>query len=246
MTPRFSMHHRFVPVWDRNKSAVTTFRCVTQVEPEMTDALGRTERSQLEVTVTLARLKHAASILSDRLAQNNRFIAWLPIPYEVLGNPIARLEILTFCRELRQEMRPHLIFEIEQLPIGVPESRLMEFSGLLRPFSRGVAASLSPGTASYSVYPSAGLFAMGLHLTGSPGEREMLSELFKLGAAVEKQNIEAFAFNLPTQELTKAACDYQINQLSGPMIGMAQDLPGNVHRLDGARLFGSSQASAAA
>jgi len=142
------------------------------------------------------------------------------------------MEITAVCRGLSSELRPYLIFEISELPLGVPQSRLSELVGSVRPFCRGVATQLPARIPNYGAYLGAGLHAIGLSLSGmGTGGGEMGSEMFKLGVAARKQGIRSFALDVPSEELLRAAHAHGINLISGPLIGGPLDSPAPIRRL---------------
>jgi hypothetical protein len=232
MASNADFHHVFTPIWNAQKEAITTYRCTTLAGPVIDDGLTKGVRCKLELAMTVSRIRHAASLLSERLAAGQRFMTWLPFSYELICSPASRLEIATAMRELSGELRPFLVIEIEGLPYGVPQSRLSELAGSFKPFCRGVVAQLPPRIANYSAYFNAGLHGIGLSLSAeNVWETEMLSEIFKLGVAAGKQQTMSFVLDVPTGEILHAARSFGITLISSPLIGPATRLPGSVRLL---------------
>ncbi|HMH64971.1 MAG TPA: hypothetical protein VK515_05270, partial [Rhizomicrobium sp.] len=228
--PEVKFIHRFLPVWDAQKEAITTYRCQTVPDAEMSERLGSLTQFKLDLCCALACIRNAARILSERLAAGERFLVWIPVSYEMISAPASRVEISALCRSLSAELRPYLIFEICDLPHGVPQSRMSELAGALRPFCRSVMAQLPPRSASYGAYQGAGLHAIGLSFAASTGA-EMISEIFKLGVAAQRQHMMSFVLDIPNEELLRSAHQRGITLLSGPLIGGAMEQPGPVRRL---------------
>jgi hypothetical protein len=225
--PVFS--HKFVPVWDSPKEAITTYRCASHMEQ---DGAGANARAKLDLVVTLARLRHATGLLSEHLANGDRFLVWIPISYDLLSSPVGRMEIASLCRGLSSDLRPYLLFEIAELPHGVPQSRLSELVGSLRPFCRGVVAQLPARIANYGAYQGIGLHAIGLSLSSATAAgTEMGSEIFKLNLAAKRQGIVSFVLDVPTEELLRTSRELGVNLLSSTLIGGSQNTPGPVRRL---------------
>jgi hypothetical protein len=234
-------HCRYTPLWDAQKEAITTYRCSTA--PVAWDNISQDARAKLELGLTIARIGEAARKLASHLDAGNRFFMWLPVSYDILSAPAGRMELAGLCRNLSAELRPYIIFEISDLPYGVPQSRLTELVGSLRPFCRGMAAMLPPRTPSYGAYLGAGLAAIGLSLLAGRGE--MGSEIFKLSVAAKRQHIMSFALDVPQTDLLQAARGLGINFLSGPLIGPGNSEPASVRRLS-AREITDAAAKAAA
>jgi hypothetical protein len=156
----------------------------------------------------------------------------LPISYDLLGSPVARMELSGYCRGLPGALRPYLQFEISDLPYGVPQSRLSELVATLRPFCRGVVAHLPARIPSYGAYHCAGLTAICLSLAAAGvGETEMSSEVFKLATASTRLHLKSFVLDVPNIDALIFARDMKINMVSGPLIGAASANPGTVVRL---------------
>jgi hypothetical protein len=232
MTSNADFHHVFAPIWNAQKEAITTYRCTTLAGPIIDDGLAKNLRCKLELAMTVSRIRHAASLLSEGLAAGQRFMTWLPLSYELICSPASRLEIAATMRELSGDLRPLLVVEIKGLPYGVPQSRLSELVGSFKPFCRGVVAQLPPRIANYSAYFNTGLHGIGLSLSAeNVWKTEMQSEMFKLGIAAGKQQIVSFVLDVPTAEILHAARSFGITLVSSPMIGPATRLPGSVRLL---------------
>lgn len=228
--PKYS--HKYVPLWDVQKEAVTTYRCISPVDMALADNVGVSAQARMQTALTLSRIRHATGMTAVHLAGGDRFMMTIPIPYDTLCSPAARMEITAACRSLSSHLRPYLFFEISELPYGVPQSRLSELVGALRPFCRGVTTQLPARIANYGAYLGVGLHSIGLSLSviGSNGG-EMASELFKLTVSAKRQRIRCFALDVPNEELLRQACAQGVNVLSGPLIGPARDEPAPIRRL---------------
>ena len=221
----------FVPVWDAQKDAITTYRCHAIEEINTGEPVGRQAQFKLALLATIANVRQATEILLRRLAAGDRFLLWLPISYDVLGSPIGRMEISALCRSLPGELRPYLIFEISDLPYGVAQSRLSDLVASLRPFCRGVMAQLPPRIPNYGAYLDAGLYAIGVSFAANVTGADMGSEIFKLSVAARRQRIMSFALDVPSDEALQSARECGISLLSGPLIGGAAAQPSGVRRL---------------
>jgi hypothetical protein len=221
--PLAEFHHKFVPVWDAQKGAITTWRSVSFPEQP---GVG----TKLELAIVISRIADTARRLTAHLEAGERFMMWLPLPYDVITSAVGRMEIAGICRNLSSGLRPYLIFEIVDLPQGVPQSRLSELAGSLRPFCRIVAAQLPLRTANCSAYLGAGLQAIGVSAAGS-GPVEMGREIMRFSHAVQKQQIMTYVLDVPNREILRAARALGIHLLSSPLIGAPMADPAPIRRL---------------
>jgi hypothetical protein len=224
--------HRFAPLWDVQNEAITTYRCVTVAEASLFETIQPHASFKSELTDLVARLRFATDTLARHLASGRKYLLSLPISYELLGSPVARMEITSLFRNLPSAMRPYLQFEIGEMPYGVPQSRLSELVGSLRPFCRGVTAYLPARIPSYAAYQGAGLSAIGLSLScGVPANTDMSSEVLKLAAAAQRLHLKSFVLDVPNCDMLLSAHRLKVNAMSGHMIGKAAPMPEPVRRL---------------
>ena len=224
--------HQFVPMWDIQKEAITTYRCETRPDQPAFDVLSPQVKFKADLATTLSRLRHATQVLSDDLKIGRRLLMSIPISFDMLSSSVARMEISGLCRGLSSGLRPYLLFEIDDLPYGVPQSRLSELVGSLRPFCRGVAAQLPARIPSYGDYQGAGLYAIGLSLAPNTfGTADVGSEAFKLCSAVKRLHIRSFILDVPNLETLRAIYALGINVVSSPLLGRPLDAPAPIRRL---------------
>jgi hypothetical protein len=224
--------YRFVPIWDARKEVVSSYRCAPQFDSFLASHLPAVERAKFDLAVILMSIRHCAEMLSPRRRVGGKFMVWIPVPFDVLCAPLARTEISALCRNLASGLRPYVVFEIADLPYGVPQSRLLELTGALKPFCRGVVAHLPARIANYGAYLGVGLQAIGLSLSArGAGGTDMESEIFKLCAAARRQNIMCFVFDVPGEEVLQSARALGVNLFSGSLIGAPLEAPAPARRL---------------
>ena len=224
--------HQFVPMWDIQKEAITTYRCETLSDQPAFHSHSTQAQFKADLTTTLARIRYATQALSNDLRNGQRLLMSIPISFDMLSSSVARMEISGICRGLSAGLRPYLLFEIDDLPYGVPQSRLSELVGSLRPFCRGVAAQLPARIPSYGAYQGAGLYAIGLSLAPSTfGSAEMGSEAFKLCAAAKRLHIRSFVLDVPNLETLRTVHGLGVNIVSSPLLGRPLDAPAPIRRL---------------
>ena len=224
--------HRFIPLWDCQHEAITTYRCVTVTESSLFETIQPQTSLKSELTDLIARLRFGTETLARDLALGRKYLLSLPISYDLLGSPVSRMEVASLCRNLPSAMRPYLQFEIGEMPYGVPQSRLSELVGSLRPFCRGVTAYLPAHIPSYAAYQGAGLSAIGLSLSaGIAANTDMGSEVFKLASAAQRLHLKSFVLDVPNCDMLLSAHRLKVNALSGYMIGQSVPVPEPVRRL---------------
>ncbi len=236
--PEFS--HRYVPLWDAQREAITTWRCVTDPVPGATAAASADFK--VELGATLSRIRHVAHALSEHMKVGGRFLVCAPVSYDTLTSPAGRMEIVSACRALSAALRPYLIFEIGDLPYGVPQSRLSDLVCILKPFARAVSAILPPRTTNFGDYQSAGLHAIGVSL---PGAGETENEVHKLCLAAKRLHMLSFVLDAATPDAVRLARGHGANLISSPLIGGPAASPSSVKRLLARDVVPAAQATGA-
>jgi hypothetical protein len=152
------------------------------------------------------------------------------VPFETLTSPIARMEFVSACRGLSHDLRPYLVFEIADLPVGVPQSRLNELVTTIRAFGRGVTAEVALRNPTLAMYQGIGLHAIGLNLS-APQDSLTKIEIERLGLSARRLGLLAFLSDVPTPALVAFARDAGVQWMSGPAIARPVMEPGPMIRL---------------
>jgi hypothetical protein len=236
--------HRYVPLWDAQREAITTWRCVTDPVPGTNPAASVDFKAEL--AAALSRIKHGERSLTEHMKVGTRFLVSVPLSYDTLTSPAGRMEIASACRALSSALRPYLIFEIGDLPYGVPQSRLSELVCILKPFSRAVAAVLPPRTSNFGDYQSAGVHAIGISLAAmGAGVGEMENEVAKLCLAAKRLHMMSFVLEAATAEAVRLARTHGANLISSPLVGGAVASPSSVKRLLAREVMPAARAAGA-
>jgi len=221
---------RYVPLWDIQNEAITTYRCVGAEDTVIPGDRITENKLKSSVAELLIRLARAAQSLALHLKDGDRFLLTLPIPYELWCSPVTRMEVGALCRSLSSDLRPYMVFEISDLPDGVPQSRLSELVGSLRPFCRGVAVELPLRLPSYSAYQGCGLYAVSLSL--SSGElQSMKRDLAKFRMIARSLSVKSVVYDIPGLDVVQAAREQGVTAISGACVGEPMPEPAPISRL---------------
>lgn len=220
----------FVPVWHAGHEVLMGYRCLPldgwhRHGPEISVKRIR------EVTQVIASvIEQGLVVLETRLRRNERFILNLPIPYEVLNAPVPRMQLMSLCRRFDSELRPYLSFTLEDLPLGVPQSRIAEIVTILHCFCGSILVHIPRGLFTLAAFEDAGVTGLGLSLRAS-GPAFDPDKIALLAAETKKIGVAAFLDNVDSLEAFRCALDNGIDWLSGDTIAHAIDVPGPLRRL---------------
>jgi hypothetical protein len=222
--------HRFVPIWDARAEAISAYRCIVEpIEPEA-DVKTPADRARAALRVALEALDRSVAALETGASRSERFLIHLKVSFETLTSPVARMEFVSACRGLSHELRPYLVFEIGELPVGVPQSRLNELVTTIKAFGRGVTAEAALRNPTLTMYQGIGLQAIGLNLARQQDSLTRI-EIERLAASAKRFGMLAFLSEIPNAALVEFARGQGVQWLSGPAIAKALPEPGPMFRL---------------
>src|ERR1700722_17233215 len=75
-SPAFS--HKYVPIWDAQREAITTYRCVSLPGYDFGENLGHDALAKLALSLVISRLTEATKTLAGHLRAGERFLMWVP------------------------------------------------------------------------------------------------------------------------------------------------------------------------
>jgi hypothetical protein len=230
-----SIEHHFTPVWSVMNSAVTTYTCeVTAVNlpgrrgPVPLAQLSPKERIRAELSLFQSGITH----LTTACEIGNRFLLAIPVSFDVLGSPMGRMELLASCRDVSHDYRQYLVFVIYEVPPGVAQTRLAHMVTTLRPFCRGVSATVAPSCRAYSAYQGIGLRSVGFDLREFvPPNVFCQNDAEQLSQFARRTAIGSFLHEIREKRMLKFALDARIQNLSGPAILPPCEEPDGLRRL---------------
>jgi|GEM_PF-1655070 len=233
--PPPQVENHFVPIWQVPTAAVTTYVC----EPRTISVLGRPQPVPLvqlspeeRVQVDLMALQAGITQLTQSWAQGTRFLLGALLAFDTIGTPAGRMEVLSVCRGLSQVYRSYLTFVIYDVPPGVAQTRLANMVTTLRPFGRGVLATINPTSRAYSAYQGIGLRGVGFNLREfTPQAPFCQNDAEQLAQFGRRSNLTTFLWDVRDKNVLKYAQDASIQNLSGPAVVPASAEPQGMVRL---------------
>jgi hypothetical protein len=230
--------HSFLPIWDARKEAISAHRILTRQDRSGATAPARRGAPKEELARLRASITTATRTLAQHLEMGERFLMIVPASYEVLASPVGRMEVAGLCRSLPSEFRQFLIFEIYDVPAGVPQSRLNEIVTIVKPFCKAVMAETPLRGRNYAAYQGIGLSCFGLILPRSDMTvTEIQNEITKLVEAGRRINLMTFVGNVSNPDLLQFARQSGVNLIAGAAVELPSKSPSPMRRLLAADLL---------
>ncbi|MBL6937233.1 MAG: hypothetical protein ISS15_00985 [Alphaproteobacteria bacterium] len=222
---------RFAPILDAAHQAITAYKLeICRHGTRRTMSAPTREEFKEELRDALAGIAHAAAVLSNGLRGGGRYLMVLPVSFDMLSAPAGRMEIAAACRSLSAELRPFLVFSIRGCPPGVPQSRLGDLIGSVRPFCRTVAVEFPSSSLDNPSYQNLGQRCLSFALPLAPSDRTR-DDIVRLGAAAKRFAMTSFLMGVSTLDQAEQARNAGVTYLSGPIIGADVEIPCPMQRL---------------
>ncbi len=220
---------RFSPIWDLRKYAITSYRF--NVAPPRFSEYETPIELRAQISKFMNWLRYAATVMVSSIDNDVRFLTVIPVHFEILSAPVGRMELTAVCRNLPAELRPLLMFEVFDVPAGVPQSRMNELVGAIRPFCRGASLSYAPGFFEYPDYPVTGLQAVGFQTPHGTPPRLLRERIGKLTDVARRQGVVSFLSGVRSLGTAGLARAEGVDLLVGSAIGGEVDVPSGMSRL---------------
>lgn len=238
--PPIAQFH-FIPIWSVPNAALTAYAC----EPKTIFVTGRPHAVPLAQLTTKERmqvdlmvLRHGLTCLENAWANGKRSILVALASFDTIGTPAGRIEWVAACRELSNSYRPYLTFVIYDVPPGVAQSRLANMVTVLKPFCRGVLATISPEERTYGAYQGIGLKGLGYDLRQFAGSTVFRQhDVERLAQFARQNNLVTFLWDVRDKNVLKFAQDASVHNLSGPAVAKACETPQGMLRLSWAEVL---------
>jgi hypothetical protein len=202
--PLAKLSFSYRPVWDKTRSVVSAFSCMAQVRlsdvgPAADDAAAMIgddpeERGRLDEMMQERVLADISGLMRDGLP----VLLILPVHFETLSSVARRRKFARVLGErLNEESRKRLLIEIDGVPAGAMQSRLIELITPVRALCRGIMLRMSLETSDFANVKGCGAFAIGADV-GARVEPEftLMMWMNRFARAAEKAGVETFAHGL--------------------------------------------------
>lgn len=227
----------FSPLWDPQKEAVIGYRCVpAQGHGGIGQGTGPL-RSKVDLEMAVGALRHGGNALIQNVERGDRFFISVPMTYEALSCPLTRMEIASACRAMSNRLRAYLLFEISEIPRGVPAGRLADLGATIRPFCKGLIVHAPFRDRTFAPHAANVAQAIALDLPHGVSAADVRSELDRIRQDAQHLGCISMLSNVATPEFFRYAVSRGVNLISGPLLGMVQ-APQPMHRVRASEILG--------
>lgn len=210
------------PVWNVAQGAVVSFVARTIAvqagangELEAIDPRDLTPRTH--AVIACKRMQFVRELAGPE-QEGPRVAIHMPLSINGLSYSGTRYEILSELKKLSTIWRERLFIELTDTPPGMPQTRLVEIVGQLRPFCRGVHIRVDPATGDVAQWNRSGAVGLIYTALSTLPERDTLARLDRMITGAAQIGMSASLYGVKTRSLALAAWAAGVTHLSGDCI----------------------------
>ncbi|MBN9497300.1 MAG: hypothetical protein J0H39_11155 [Alphaproteobacteria bacterium] len=226
------------PMWSLKQKAITTYFASTTAVSVFGRSL-RDDEVRQEFASVVSTLefdsfvtRSALSGLTEALSHGSRMMLCWSIDFETIATRQTRHDYLAICQEIPEPIRKLLILEINHLPIGVPQSRLVEVIINLRTYCRAIFIRVPPDFRRCAAIAASGAFAAGFSLNTGGTEEEKIRHINEFAEQCTKFGLRSYIRGVPSRAQVLAALAAGIDYIDGPAVAKPSELPGAMRRFE--------------
>lgn len=231
---QLNVAHHFQPIWSVPNNAITTYLCEakTITAPHRRDSIPMHALNPAErLDVELSCFRHGLETLGTAATQSRHFILEVGLSYGTLSAPAGRQAVLNTLRNLPNVMRNYLSFVIHTVPHGVAQTQLGTLVTVLRPFGRGVSATLPPRSHLFRAYQDIGLKSIGFALNEFGAHLPDQHAIEEMALFSRRNRLGTFVTHIGNINILKFVQDAGIQQLGGIAVAPYCETPKGVFRM---------------
>lgn len=234
----------YQPMWNlRHKAIVSYFGTASArnvFSMNLWDDMVRRSFSHVltpvEVDILVAHI--AMRDFAKRIAQGPRLMIGWPVHYETLATRNFRNLFIEFCREIPEDVRQLLILELDGLPKGTPNSRVLEIVSVLRPFCRVVNVRVAPDFNRFEVFNGSQIGGVGFSLSGLPlRDSQRMAMMDRFVGDASRAGLRSYVHGLNSRAQALAAVAAGFEWVNGAAVGEPSADLGQMRRFQIADLY---------
>lgn len=234
-----SMEVMYRPMWNLRHKAIANYLATAGAVNVFGDRLWDTALrreydgilSTAEFDIFIAR--RALRDMAANVAQGQKVLLGWPIHFETLASRAGRQAYVELCRMIPDAVRQLLVLELDGMPEGTPQSRLLEIIAVIKPFCRGQNVRVPWTFRNFGQMTGASLNGVGFDLAAAPrGDAERIKILNEFAAAADKVGLRYYAHGLNSRSQALAALTAGYEWIDGDAVNRLTDLPGQMTRFN--------------
>lgn len=228
----------FRPLWYVRHEMVTTFLSIPVREMVNGafaygyDVLPNSHDPEAVAKLDAHTLGSSARELDRIAGEGKKALLSVPVHFETLAGSQRRMDYIKMCSLLLRKHRDRMVFELVELPEGVPQARIAELVSALRSHARAVTARFSIEHRNFAAFRTAGLHAAGADIFSSnKKEAELMREMNGFVEMANNQKLKTYIHGVRTLSMRTAAITSGFDYIDGYALTSIVDAPESAYSL---------------
>lgn len=153
----------------------------------------------------------------------------VPVHFETLARMKLRESFIELCRKLPRVSAEQLAFEVMDVPVSTPQSRIHDLAAYIKPFANHLIARISPTTVAVDHFANCGIGTLSISGSQIDADDVATPNLLKsLRTLARTVNMRLLLTDTSSLRLCQLAARAGVDQLSGPAFMPSAGVPGPV------------------
>lgn len=197
------------------------------------DAVAMSVEDMQELALSdIETLRHVVATLGEALSRGARCLVSLPVHYETLASPRWRNAYVGLGMSTPRRMRQLVSAELNDLPEGVTQGRVLDMVSMLKPFVAAVIVRVPLRIRGFAPYTGVGIQALSadLEALGGATAEEAFEAVYRFSTGAEKAQLSTHLHNVRTTELALIAAAAGVRYADGESASNREDAPRQLRR----------------
>jgi hypothetical protein len=213
----------YKPIWSAHKKLVAIHRAVLDDDTgrramqRLTTLSSADEMREILFDIDSLILGRAAEALHNLVADGGRTQLIIPLYYDSVDSRSRRKKYQEICENIPEAYRRFLLFEIHDIPTGIPYSRISELAVVLNKYGKGVL--LEVGMEITSMPAAMGIAGVVTRIpdrAGSISDFPAMAERFAISARTAR--LKSFLYDIDSSSVAGTAWQASMDYLQGKAI----------------------------
>jgi len=228
----------FRPMWSPSRKVIATY----YASPTATNVFGMPIRDsdlrreyanvltplEFDQFVTRAVLKR----LAELIAKGQRVLICWPLDFETVATRPTRTAFLMLLKDVPDAIRQLLVFELDLMPAGTPQSRLVEIATSMKPFCKAVFLRVPPDFRKGANVAASGISATGFTMASHARDEDAIRMIEEFGDHCAKVGMRSYIRDLTSRAQALAAIGAGVDFVDGASVERPGDLPGPMRKFE--------------
>jgi hypothetical protein len=203
-------------------------------------AIGQGAHEKSRAALDLAVLSHTLEAIVDLSAIGDDVQIILPVNFSTLSSTKNLGQFRKACSVITEQQREKLVFEIVDVPAGIPESGLNGAIGNVLLFCAGVAVRKALEDPKFAVFKGSGANMVSFSLMDIPlDEEQLMDAMDKFVTAASLARLSVFSVDMPSKNAVAAAAAMGVPLIGSSFVTDISELPKKQQSYAIENLFGT-------